>query len=315
MKANMFSKNLNMASFGYRKTKPETKRKNREEYKKLYSTEIKWLKENLNLLKDDKFMIDMYTILVTGSRKMTPKMITAVRKNVNSPQYDVGVHLTFTCEYDTLRWSAISTTDPQSGLVDAEGYLWRTREDSIRHVTEKAAEAEMRAQIDRAIEAGIDVTHIDTHMGSVVHPKFISSYLKLADEYGVPAFLPNITKERLSQLAEGETADDYVEVLEKIDKGQVPTLDAIIINTLIDMDDKKAYYRELIDDLKPGLTHLLFHPAKKGDELNAIADTFASRNADYLAFSDPEMKVYIEEAGISHIGYRDLRAHLGKQRL
>ena len=72
----------------YRKTNPETKLKNRDEYKKLYSTEIKWLKENLNLLKDDKFMIDMYTILVTGSRKMTPKMIDAVRKNMNSPQYD-----------------------------------------------------------------------------------------------------------------------------------------------------------------------------------------------------------------------------------
>ena len=77
-----------MASYGYRKTKPETKRKNREEYKKLYSTEIKWLKENLNLLKDDKFMIDMYTILITGSRKMSPKMITAVRTNMNSPRYD-----------------------------------------------------------------------------------------------------------------------------------------------------------------------------------------------------------------------------------
>ena len=77
-----------MVASYYRKTSPETKRKNREEYKKLYSTEIKWLKENLNLLKDDKFMIDMYTILVTGSRKMSPKMITAVRKNMNSPQYD-----------------------------------------------------------------------------------------------------------------------------------------------------------------------------------------------------------------------------------
>ena len=72
----------------YRKTKPETKLKNREEYKNLYSTEIKWLKDNLNLLKDDKFMIDMYTILVTGSRKMTPKMIESVRKNMNSSQYD-----------------------------------------------------------------------------------------------------------------------------------------------------------------------------------------------------------------------------------
>ena len=76
----------------YRKTKPETKLKNREENKKLYSTEIKWLKDNLNLLKDDKFMIDMYTILITGSRKMTPKMIEAVRKNMNSPQYDT-VHM------------------------------------------------------------------------------------------------------------------------------------------------------------------------------------------------------------------------------
>ena len=79
---------VSMVSSYYRKTNPETKLKNRDEYKKLYSTEIKWLKENLNLLKDDKFMIDMYTILITGSRKMSPKMITAVRTNMNSPQYD-----------------------------------------------------------------------------------------------------------------------------------------------------------------------------------------------------------------------------------
>ena len=72
----------------YRKPSPETKLKNRELNEQLYPTEIKWLKDNLTLLKDDKFMIDMYTILITGSRKMTPKMVEAVRKNMNSPQYD-----------------------------------------------------------------------------------------------------------------------------------------------------------------------------------------------------------------------------------
>ena len=104
--ANMATKNINMANFGqtgksfssqvrntfshgyYRKPKPETQLKNRDENMKLYSTEIKWLKENLFILKDDKFMIDMYTILITGSRKMSPKMISAVRTNMNSPQYD-----------------------------------------------------------------------------------------------------------------------------------------------------------------------------------------------------------------------------------
>ena len=72
----------------YRKPKPETQLKNRELNKEIYPTEIKWLKDNLTLLKDDKFMIDMYTILITGSRKMTPKMIEAVRKNMSSTQYD-----------------------------------------------------------------------------------------------------------------------------------------------------------------------------------------------------------------------------------
>ena len=72
----------------YRKTKPETQKKNREENIKLYSPERKWLGDNLELLKNDKFMIDMYTILVTGSRKMTPRMIEVVRKNMDSPRYD-----------------------------------------------------------------------------------------------------------------------------------------------------------------------------------------------------------------------------------
>ena len=227
-----------------------------------------------------------------------------------NPQFDVGVHLTLTAEYPTFRWPALSSRDRSTGLLDEEGYLWATREDAIRHISEAAAEAEMRAQIDTALDAGIDVTHIDTHMGSVVHPKFLRIYLSLANEYNVPAFLPNITRERLETLNEDGMANEYLEVLEKVEIDEVPTLDEIIIDTLIDLDDKKAFYRELIDDIKPGLTHLLFHPAKNGEELQAIADTYGSRNADYEAFSDPELKKYIDDAGIRHIGYRELRAHL-----
>ena len=72
----------------YRKANLGTKLKNLDEFKKLYSPEIKWMKENLYLIEHDKFMMDMYMILITGSRKMTPKMIGAVRMNMNSLQYD-----------------------------------------------------------------------------------------------------------------------------------------------------------------------------------------------------------------------------------
>ena len=77
----------------YRKPKPETIKKNRETYKKHYSVEIQWMKENVQTLqKHNKFLFDMYMILITGNRKVTPKMesaiVNGVHKCMNSPLYD-----------------------------------------------------------------------------------------------------------------------------------------------------------------------------------------------------------------------------------
>ncbi len=239
-----------------------------------------------------------------------PWFMEAVKICDEHPEHDVGVHLTLTAEYPSFRWPALSSRDPATGLLDSEGYLWHTREDAVRHVTAEAAAAEMRAQIDTALAAGIKPTHIDTHMGSVVHPKFLRSYLDLAREYGVVAFLPNITRDRLVQLNQGDMVDEYLDVLAEIDAGDIPTLDEIIIDTLRPLDDKRDFYRELISSIQPGLTHLLFHPAVDGDELTAIADTHVSRHADYVVFSDPETLQFIEDEGIHLIGYRELQQQL-----
>ena len=69
----------------YRKPKPETMKKNRESYAEIFKDEIKWLKENLQTLTEtkNKFMIDMYTVLITGSRKVTPKMATAIANGID----------------------------------------------------------------------------------------------------------------------------------------------------------------------------------------------------------------------------------------
>ena len=72
----------------YKKPKPETMKKNREFYQENFEEEIKWFKENLELVKGDKFLMDMYLILITGNRKMTPKMVDAVRKGMRNPMYN-----------------------------------------------------------------------------------------------------------------------------------------------------------------------------------------------------------------------------------
>ena len=74
----------------YRKPKPETMKKNRETYAEVFKEEISWIKDNLQDLTQNKhkFLIDMYTILVTGSRKITPKMATAIQTSINKCKAD-----------------------------------------------------------------------------------------------------------------------------------------------------------------------------------------------------------------------------------
>jgi len=83
----------NMNRF-YKKPKPETMKKNRETYAELYKEEIKWLKDNLQTLTETKnnFMIEMYTVLITGGRKITPKMEDAIKNGIkrcnNNPRFN-----------------------------------------------------------------------------------------------------------------------------------------------------------------------------------------------------------------------------------
>jgi hypothetical protein len=78
----------------YRKPKPETMKKNREVYAEVFEKEIKWFKENLQTLTEtkNKFLVDMYTILISGSRKITPKMASAIKDGVqkckNNPRFN-----------------------------------------------------------------------------------------------------------------------------------------------------------------------------------------------------------------------------------
>ncbi|MHA2225754.1 MAG: polysaccharide deacetylase family protein [Candidatus Hodarchaeales archaeon] len=226
-------------------------------------------------------------------------------------QNDIGVHLTLTCEYDIYRWRALSSNNLDTGLLDDDGCLWRTAEEAIAHVSPEAAEEEMRAQITKALSHGIDVTHIDSHMGTVLSPKFIQSYLLLASEFKIPAFLPRISREELVAMGFGEYADVYLELLPQLEASGVPLLDHMIIDTAGEHRDKNKYYCNLLSRIEPGLTHLLFHPAKMSSELKAITpDSARWRNQDFKAFNNPQIKECIKKNSLKLIGYREIRDHL-----
>jgi predicted glycoside hydrolase/deacetylase ChbG (UPF0249 family) len=227
------------------------------------------------------------------------------RKN---PKYDIGVHLTLTCEYDLYRWRALSSVDPESGLLDSERSLWRTSEEAVQHINPKEAEAEMRLQIQTALDNGINITHIDTHMGTVMDTRFLPFYLKMAREFNVPAFIPRVTEEELIALGFEQYVAIYSKMLAKLEAEGVPLLDHVVMDTLNEQPDKEEYYCNLFAEIEPGLTHFLFHAAKMSPELQAITpDSASARNQDYEAFTNQKLRECAEKNDLKIIGYKELR--------
>lgn len=224
------------------------------------------------------------------------------------PEVDMGVHITLNSEWEDYRWTPLSTLDPASGLVDEEGFLWKTVEELHAHMDPDAALIEVEAQINRALEAGIDVTHIDTHMGAVLHSDLAPGYIQLAMKYRIPAMIPRMTKEEIiARGASPEMADTLNDQINTLELAGFPVIDTICWIDLDSAKQRTARYVELIDGLKPGITHLLLHPAASGPELDAIAPDAYCRVADLEVFTNTAIRDHINASDIHVIGYRDLR--------
>jgi len=225
------------------------------------------------------------------------------------PEADVGVHLTLTCEWDTYRWGPISTRDPASGLLDSEGYFYRLSEQVQEHGDPDAVKVELQAQLERALAAGIDVTHVDTHMGTVAHPAYIPAYVQLALEHGLPVMVPRLDEAGWQELGmDAATAAFATQFVQQLEDQGLPLLDHLVALPLDQPKDRVELAKETLDSLEPGVTHFIIHPAQDTPELRAITPTsWPSRVADYQAFTSSELRDHVKDSGIHVIGYRALR--------
>jgi hypothetical protein len=226
------------------------------------------------------------------------------------PTVDMGVHLTLNCEWETYRWGPISTRDPASGLLDEQGYFHGRPSATEQHADPQAVAAELRAQVERALQAGIDATHIDAHMGAPSRPRFIEAYMQVALDNRLPLFfLSREGVERLRARRPGRPDDPGYDpqLWQELEARGLPLFDDITGLPLDDPVDQVATAKRIIDDLRPGLTVLILHPAQDTPELRALAPDWRSRVANYQACLSDELRHHIRESGVQVIGYRPLR--------
>jgi predicted glycoside hydrolase/deacetylase ChbG (UPF0249 family) len=236
-----------------------------------------------------------------------PAVAQMCREN---PEMDMGVHATLNAEWESYRWGPVSTRDAESGLLDADGYFNQWHQAVYDNAKPEAVEREVNAQIERALAAGIDVTHVDSHMGTIMNPKFIQSYIQAAASRLLPNMLPRMDAQGMDIMElSPEEQRFYEPLMQQFEKMGIPMMNGLIGLPLDqpDPDKQLEIAKDLLGNLPVGITHFIFHPSIDTAELRSIAPDWESRVANYSTFMSDELKKFIENEDIQLIGYRQLR--------
>jgi predicted glycoside hydrolase/deacetylase ChbG (UPF0249 family) len=224
------------------------------------------------------------------------------------PQTDLGLHLTLTSEWQRYRWGPVAYLDKASGLYDDEGFFPHRSSQVQQNADPAAARQEMQAQLQRAIDFGIQLSHIDTHMGAVIHPKFLQSYIELAVTNRLPLMLPRLDENAILAMGyDPQIAAVGAQAIRRLEETGFPLLDYLHQMPLDKPDNRLELTKAAFDALQPGITHFIIHPAVDTPELRAITPDWRGRVADYQTFLSEDLRRYLKQAGVQVIGYRAIQ--------
>jgi chitin disaccharide deacetylase len=223
---------------------------------------------------------------------------------VQHTQADLGLHLVLTSEWKHYKWGPVLHQDAKSLLTD-KGFLMDGSVDLFKVAKIEDVENELRAQIKRAIQFGIDPTHFDSHMGILFqNAAFIKVYIKLGHEFKVPVMLNQ----------------DIVNILGTDAPKLITEKDIVVdrIFTASPEDYAKGmanYYTGILNSLQPGLSTILLHAAYDNDEMKAVTIDHpdwgaAWRQADFNFFTSDECRRLLKANNIQLITWREIRDKL-----
>jgi predicted glycoside hydrolase/deacetylase ChbG (UPF0249 family) len=224
------------------------------------------------------------------------------------PDKDFGIHLTLTSEWDFYRWGPVAPREKVPSLIDNEGYLWDNVEQVARIVKAGEAEIELRAQIDRARQFGVPLSHLDTHMGALFsRPDLLEVYVKLGLEYDLPVLF---IREIAAPIAQEypAVASRGPAMIERLKAGRLPLLDHIgQFYEGGSHEERQKLYLSFLRDLPPGVSQLIIHCGYDNEELRAITNSAARRDTDRRIFSDPATAALVKDLGIEVITWKQFR--------
>jgi len=217
-----------------------------------------------------------------------------------NPQADLGLHLTLTSEWTSFRWGPLSSKDRVSSLLGKDGYFYLLETEAASHADPKEVELEITTQIEHARAAGIQPTHLDSHMGTLYQNKALFEvFLRTARKYKLPVRVARSWFGRADFLPEILKPDDVY-------------IDRILdINTSVGANDWAKFYSDALKKLEPGVTEVVIHLAYDDAEMRGATVNHpdwgaAWRQRDFEFFTSDAFRKLLQENQIKLITWREL---------
>jgi len=217
-----------------------------------------------------------------------------------NPSVDLGLHLTLTAEWQDYKWGPVALSSEITELVNEQGFLYDNCADVVRKVSAEDIEKELIAQVERALAFGVNVSHLDSHMGCLFNPKYFETYLKMGRKFGLPVLIPASGLRQFPAMAEKILPTDIV-------------IDNIFMLNPPDAEKGAAsFYENKLRDIPTGVSEMIIHLAYDDAEMQAVTINHpdfgaAWRQKDFDYFTSEECRKILKEEGIQLITWGDLK--------
>ena len=202
------------------------------------------------------------------------------------PHVSVGLHLTLNSEWKGLRWGPVLGSEAVPSLVDSLGYFFPSRALLMANSPRlDEVERELRAQIQKALKAGVRPDYVDYHMGAAVGtPELRAIVEKLAAEFGlgISRYFGETGAEGLYRTLPAYKSDTLLAVVKRLASNARNLLVCHIADASAEMD-------ALMDQNVTGLPDMGQH-----------------RRGELEALLSPTFRTLLAQNKIALLTYRDL---------
>ena len=217
----------------------------------------------------------------------------------NHPELCWGIHLTLTAEWEHYKWDGVSSSNEISSILTDKNFMYASVPEVVTNYEIEQITKEIDGQVQRAIQFGVPLSHLDSHMGTLFsNEELFKAYLKLGNKYKLPVLLP------YNRIPGEWNVEDLI--------GPYQVAVNQILMLPMTPDSWQAAYSSFLADVKPGINELIVHLGKDNPELQEVMINHPEygatwRQEDLNVLMSDTFRVKLKEEDIHVISWKMIR--------